>query len=109
MSEEKESKPKKEYGTTWDKLKILSLGGKWAFGVGIIKEKSGDRKIRMVKGKLTNPLKKSGEWKEIDLTQDPNPISQVQKMNFKRREEYKAMIDTLDEMFNVLEKEQEKT
>ncbi|MHA1765012.1 MAG: hypothetical protein ACTSVK_02010 [Promethearchaeota archaeon] len=107
MSEEEKSKEKKDYSTDWDKIKVLSLGGKWAYGVGIIKEKSGAKKIRIVKGKLTNPLKKSKEWKEIDLKADPKPIVQVQKMNFKRREEFKAMIDILDEMFDELEKSNE--
>lgn len=106
MSEEKNEAPKKDYGTSWDKLKILSLGGKWAFGVGIIKEKTGERKIRIVKGKLTNPFKKDPNWKEMDLSQDPTPISQVQRMNFKRRDEFKTMIDVLDEMFDELEKSQ---
>ncbi len=104
---EEEKEGKKDYSTSWDKIKVLSLGGKWAYGVGIIKEKGGAKKIRIVKGKLTNPLKKSEEWKDIDLKEDPNPIKQVQKMNFKRRTEFKAMIKTLDEMFDELEKSEE--
>ena len=91
-----------KYASTWEKLRVRSLGGKWAYGVGIIKDSNGTKKVRIVKGKLTHPFPKGPEWKEIDLTADANPISQVQKMNFKRPEEFTQLSATVKDLFEEL-------
>ncbi|MFX1293502.1 MAG: hypothetical protein ACFFD2_01395 [Promethearchaeota archaeon] len=93
---------KKNYSTTWEKIKVLSLGGKWAYAVGIIKDNNGIRKVRITKGKLAHPFPKSPDWKEINLKEDVNPISQVQKMNFKSLVEFTATTEIVKEMFQEL-------
>ena len=57
---------KKDYSSKWVKLKVLPLGGLWAYGVGVIKDAMGDYKVRIVKGKMKKPMKKSSEAKEVD-------------------------------------------
>lgn len=103
LQQDSEYKNKAKYGTEWVALKVLSLGGKWAYGVGIIRDKAGEEKVRIVKGKLTTSLKKNlAEAVTIDLAQDPSPISQVQKMNFKRHQEFTVMTALIAEMFKTL-------
>ncbi len=96
---------KKDYSTKWVKMKVLSLGGKWGYAVGIVKDFQNIQKVRIVKGKLSQPFPKSPEWKEVDLSISPEPISQVQKMNFKRLDEFTSMLQIVTDMFKTLEEE----
>ncbi|MBU0493023.1 MAG: hypothetical protein KKA73_14295 [Chloroflexi bacterium] len=63
-----------ERKTTWRTLQVLSLGGKWAFVIGIIDDGQG-LKVRVAKGKMRD----SYEMGEC-------PISQVQKFNLKTKD-----------------------
>lgn len=88
-----ETNGKKEYGTTWLTATIIPLGGAWAFAVGIVRDSAGVEKLRIAKGKVNA---------DADLDAGDAPVTQVQKFNIKKRDEWekiKAAVDAaLDEL-----------
>ena len=58
-----------------------------------------------VQPKLSQPFPKNSDWKEVNLNDSPDPISQVQKMNFKRLDEFTCMVQVVKDMFKILENE----
>lgn len=60
----------------WEKSESLPIGGKWSYKVGIIKDASGVRKVRVAKCEL----------------KDDGKLSEVQKLNIKRVEEWERIV-----------------
>jgi len=76
----------KDYGTTWETCHLITLGGNWAFAVGIVEDSRGTKKVRIAKGRL----------KENDREEPGDcPISQVNKLNLKVKDwaRVRALID----------------
>lgn len=97
---------KVEYGSIWVDYQIIPLGGFWAVVVGIIQDKSsGSKKLRIAKGRIkgTIRLKLGKPTPEFDNTKDP--ISQVNRLNIKTKEEWEKIKKLVDEYIIKLEKE----
>ena len=85
MSEKGES----EFGTKWvEGPKLVSIGGRWYEGVGIVQDKRQELKVRIFKGE-----QKEGR---------PLP-SQTQRLNVKKFSEWEALTPLVKEFCDKLE------
>jgi len=77
------------------KSETVELGNTWCYWVGMIRSQGfNEEKLRLAKGR----------YKE-DPAKDEVPITQANKMNFKRRSDVKAVIDLLQRHMNDLPEE----
>ena len=71
---------------------VVEIGNGWAFWIGMIHAANyGEEKLRLAKGR----------YKE-DPAKDEVPISQANKINFKRRSDVETVIDLLQRHVNDL-------
>ncbi len=73
----------------WEKSDSLPIGGKWTYKIGIIKDDSGVRKVRIAK-----------------CEQKPDgKLSEVQKLNIKRIEEWERITPVVRKYLEEVDKE----
>ncbi len=81
------------YGTKFDQKsewlehEDVKIGGKWFYRVGILKDADGVKKVRLAKCEL----------------KDDGKVSEVQKVNFKRRSDFDPLIPVLQRMLDKIE------
>ena len=97
-----------KYESKWIKYDTIPLGGYWAFVVGIIQDKqSGKKKLRIAKGKLKGFVRMENGKIKCTFLDKNDPITQVNRLNIKRRKEWKEIKRFVDEYIGILEKQQE--
>jgi len=77
----------KDKRAEWIESEDMKIGGQWFFRVGIIKDGDGVKKVRMAK------CEKKPDGK----------ISEVQKLNFKRRSDFDPLIPLVQRMLDKIE------
>jgi uncharacterized FlgJ-related protein len=87
-----------KYKTEWKKLRVIALGLNWVIGVGVIVDSRDTPKVRVVKGTTNIPIKK-GEVMNVNLTEYPNPVKQIQKFNMKKVDEFLSLFGITLETF----------
>ena len=81
----------RKYYTEWEEYELVPLGGLWAYAIGVVKDQSGNRKLRIAKGKIKGKVFKEEGKIKYTLDNDKNPISQINKFNIKSREEWEKI------------------
>jgi hypothetical protein len=82
------------YGTVWlDKPDLIPIGGKWAYGVGLVQDKKTKTiRLRVVKGKVKGYTRRNEKGElEIHSENPLDPISQPNRLNIKSFEEWKIL------------------
>lgn len=105
MVEKKRKQESEKYRTDWVRFDTIILGGFWAYVIGIIEDKeTGDRKIRIAKGKVKGKV----HWEKGKLVHEYNdkkdPITQVNRLNIKSRDEWEKIKKLVDKYVGELEK-----
>ena len=87
------------YKTEYKTIQFYSLGGIWGYALIEIEDSKSVKKVRLAKCKTTKEFPKTpkGEWKTLEGDQISN-LKQVQKINFKTKEEAEIIFPKLLEM-----------
>lgn len=75
----------------------------WAVCVGIVTDNLGIRKLRIAKGKIKGKVFRDEKGKiKYDLTDEKNPITQVNRLNIKSYEEWEKIKDLVEKWITKL-------
>ena len=88
------------YETEYEGLQFYYIGGLWGFAIMQLKDANGEVKIRLAKCKKKKefPSTDKFEWWSVDPVHVKD-LSQVNKINFKRIEEFEACYSKVKEEF----------
>lgn len=93
------------YGYSWIEYTVIPLDNSWALAVGIIEDNQyKSRKVRVAKGMLR------GEWKRRKgklvavLRDKKEPITQINRVTFRDKEEWTSVKTLTDKFIKQLEK-----
>jgi len=100
---------KKSYDTTYEALDFYWIGGLWGYAIIRLKDYNGEHKIRLAKCKKKQgfPNTDKFEWWKVN-PEHIKELSQVNKINFKRKGEFESCYGKVLERFKELENIQEK-
>ena len=95
---------KKKYDSEFEGLSFYYIGGLWGYAIIRLKDANGVRKIRLAKCKKKKEFPKTDkfEWWNIDPVHVKD-LSQVNKINFKRKEEFEAVYSKVLEEFEKID------
>ncbi|RLJ02174.1 MAG: hypothetical protein DRP11_03325 [Candidatus Aenigmatarchaeota archaeon] len=93
-----------EFRNEWKEYELVKLGGFWAFCVGIVEDNIGIKKVRIAKGKVKGKVLKDKEKFEYELKDKNDPITQVNRLNIKSREEWEEIKRLVEKYMKKIEK-----
>jgi hypothetical protein len=84
---------------------LIPLGGKWAFAVGITTDESGEKAVRISKGKIKGGFYRDKIANKMVLTPDDpkDPISQVSRINIKSFENWSNLQEPVIKRLRFIE------
>lgn len=97
------SEDKKKYDSEFETLRFYYIGGLWGFAIMRLKDSNDMRKIRLSKCKKKKgfPDTNKSEWSNVDPIH-VKELSQVNKINFKRKEEFEVCYKKMMEEFDLI-------
>lgn len=82
-------KERMPFSSQWEDYDLIKLGGFWCVAVGIVRDNTGIRKLRISKGKVKGKVFKDEKGEiQYELYDKKDPISQVNRLNIKSVEEW---------------------
>jgi hypothetical protein len=84
---------------------LISLGGKWAYSVGIVGDVGGERSVRVAKGVLKGTYYRDKQSGNMVLKPDDemHPISEPNKINIKSMDEWNQLVVLVTQRLKLIE------
>lgn len=103
----KGSSKKRTFGTRWIKYTLIPLESYWAYCVGIVEDiGTGERYVRIARGKIKGRVETIAKGKtKYTLVDKSDPITQVNRLNIKRKWEWKEINPIVNKFFKKLEEQ----